>query len=566
MKFILQENTKFILEERFILAEEDKPLTLNSLRDMIKELIDKSFNGDLYLNITNYFNDKPKRSKLANQNIEKTEEALFRQFEANQKDWTILQAKAKDFCKALHKAIDVIKQGAGPILKELPNVKTLISDLETVANSTIPADEKAKEGLITKLKDAFLKLKPVVDGAVTESMQLTEQEKQAIEDIQESQGQIAEIGTKIKDLDGRTVIKGPIMEALGNFYNILNANQLSPLKIEWDNEVYAEVEKAKNVNKACKELEEEVNFDAFTKSSAKEGRDDWAFKHEQAIQSGDPEIIGNFWDDYYSTVWGKDEPKVRDLAPSFEIELRELGFTESTNKFITFVKNNLDRLDLSHTNYPAIHNAYVDDAIKDTDLEKPDNNLISNPTLLHMGNYVILDYLKAQSILKKSIGSAVGNGRKYKNEETALAAVFTDGIDVSRGAIPSELNLSKIRKLRPLSGIKNVSKLITGESLNITDSSNKPEIKASDIWKDAQKGRTPDEAIAFAKLAISYIANEYNGKDGLNLAGYRKKYDLPELTTTNKTILKNYFTDYAKIKYPENLIKEIIKLAKIKEA
>ena len=562
MKFIL--NEKFILDERFILTEAEESILATAI-SKIKETIENKFNKENFKVLIDYYNGQAQGVTTDANAIKEAENGLDQQFKANQKDWTILQGAATQYCDVVKEAINKEPSGAGSTLNSLKNASKLITNLEDSASVT-PADDTEKEAAIKDLKYNFERLSAALDTALqANGEKSTKDAQEALTKITEIQNNLMETYGKILDIQTSGDAEKAIAETFNNFNSTLLANTI-PDKIEDEAAATATMTKLENVQAACEDLEKDIDLDNFIPDEKKEGRDDWATKHAKAVESRSAKIIGDFWDEYYTTVWGSKASKVRDLAPAFETELKELGFTDKTNKFITFVQNNLEKLNLSHNNYPAIHNAYVDKAIEDDTLINPSNNLLSNVTLLSMGNHTILDYLKAQNVLSKSLSSAVGGDHIYKDVRTALAAILTDGINVEKGEIPRELDVSKISKLRPISGIKNASKAVTGEKLDISDSSAKSEIKVEDVWKDAQKDRSKDQAIAYTKLALGYLTNKYQGTDGLDLTAYKKKYDLPDLSSSQNDFFRNYFRQYAQIKYPKKFIEDLIKVADIKEA
>lgn len=95
--------------------------------------------------------------------------------------------------------------------------------------------------------------------------------------------------------------------------------------------------------------------------------------------SDDPDELSlkALWNKYYTVVWGDAAEDVKELGEPFQQELLKIGFVETINPFIGFVKGviakkapftNIFKTEL----YTAIHNAYVQDYI-DKNCLKVDN-------------------------------------------------------------------------------------------------------------------------------------------------------------------------------------------------
>lgn len=63
---------------------------------------------------------------------------------------------------------------------------------------------------------------------------------------------------------------------------------------------------------------------------------------------------------------------------------------------MVFIKNNINRLNLNASTYPAVHNAYVSDYISQSDLRNNENNLLYNKSLYSKQAKDIYEYLSYQ--------------------------------------------------------------------------------------------------------------------------------------------------------------------------
>lgn len=125
------------------------------------------------------------------------------------------------------------------------------------------------------------------------------------------------------------------------------------------------------------------------------------------------------FDDYFITeLKALPQDRLVEISDTFKEELKSLGFDESTNPFITFVKRYLVQNKLDKYKYNVLHNAYIDGTIKKTDLNGKSidgwNHIIFNPSLYEQTDKDIIYILKVDEWIKEneySVKNLVTNKR-----------------------------------------------------------------------------------------------------------------------------------------------------------
>ena len=538
MKFILQESKKFILEERFILneADADSPeesseetatktddSALVKIKEEIKNTFDKNFSDEKIKALIDFVTDKGATEAKA---IMSAEKAVQDQFDNSQKDWSILSSKVKAYCSAIKAEINKAKNGNGSTLNSLTGAAALIANLED-ACSKKPTNETELVEAIENLKSNFNNLKVAINTAIDSDTSTDIYEQEYIDQFTEASNVINSTINAIFNLEDSEVDNmGLTISALTKFNNILKANILPNLKGDRDEIIETASDKLTIITDACTELANTINLSTDT-------GDKWAseFDKEDSVENK-----RDLWKDYYEKEWGKDTNKIKALGDAFTQEVLNLGFTEDKNPFITFIKNNLNKLNINAKNYPAIHNAYLDKAINDAILRDPNGHLLGNTELMKMPAKTILNYLIAEKELTDAIASgtlkAADNG--YKDNQTFLSAIFTKDIDVRKGKNPPRSSLSDITSFRSWSDLQYLLKELLGKEVQADDV--KISVNSARIWRDVCR-----EDPEFAKKVIKKLADSWGTTTNKLLDTYG---NIATLSDSEKKIINNSLTNY----------------------
>lgn len=167
---------------------------------------------------------------------------------------------------------------------------------------------------------------------------------------------------------------------------------------------------------------------------------------------------------------GNDEKQadaIMNLGSPINFELEDLGFTENTNNFLTFLKSicqqgkpvSLDKLNSG--NYAAIHNAYVYGLIDDNNLQNNTEsmNILSCPNLYERQPAEILNvYLKIYHDIIRS---------DKKNLDKILNIVFNNAfnraLQLNNGTFIQPNDPDSLKLVNPV----NFSKIILSETTDI---------------------------------------------------------------------------------------------------
>lgn len=386
MKFIL--NEKFILDERFILTEAED--NLKKLREQALKAINDNFGDEFFAKI-----DTETKAGINNSKIIEASKEVKNQLKTDKKDLSVYKDAVHNYTKVLRDEINSAKTGAGSPLNALPDEVTSIIDKLDELVDTPTKDAEEIEAAINDLNLSFSKLDSAVQSSISsdESSEYT----QIAEEIKEFK----------KDRDD--LILG-INTTLANDATATKEFQAFIKQANNDKISFNGVDQDLNTKDFIKQLSARIktasglinNFNKFIakypaakdqESKLHEGTD-W----ETLLKStSNPKEIKAIWERYFNEEWGSDAEKVKSLGETFIQELLKAGFSEIANPFITFVKNNINKLNLNAETYPAIHNAYVKEYIDDDDLTGADsNNILFNEMLYFNPAWDILDYLKIQ--------------------------------------------------------------------------------------------------------------------------------------------------------------------------
>ena len=339
MQFILYENAKHILNEKYILLEspeDDKadlekglPELLENVKKIITELKPKA--------------DKFKETASKIKELKTISEPFENDVKGLTGDFTIFAGKAKEY---INKLQDFIKanslDGA-----EFPEITHTLDKLLTGLNSS-PAKEKETTRIRNEVITDFKDLVNIV----------TEQLQGAKSDFDENK-LIAALDSLEKFISGTDKAQS-FTDAIANLKNpaIVNdstVENLSMLLLEAEASIPDELSSGEDlvlsetlVNtlshlvETCTALLTALCTEPKPKSDLQQARDknnsklDWRKEFEDV--GSDREGIAAIWKKYFETEWGNNAEFVKALGEPFVMQLQKLGYNANVNPFITFVQ------------------------------------------------------------------------------------------------------------------------------------------------------------------------------------------------------------------------------------
>ena len=551
MKFIL--NEKFILDERFILTEADEKISIDSLKKDISTLINDITNASTINKLKMLLggNNDAKAENESNKIIDAGQKVID-QFDAGQKDVNIIKGAITEYLKLIQTAISKSSTSVGSALNSLSGIKNLIIKLQADLDKT-PMEETDKEKLIIDIKTNFSRLSSIVEQGLngnastpTDGDAYSEEIDQAVENIVETRNKIAGINKEADSIStGLQKFKAELEEN--------NKTLANYLKEKDGEDAY---DTLLTIVEQCQKLSELFNFNAISDT-----KNDWAKEFEKVQSSADPKQINKVWDNYYKTEWGKDAEKVKALGQTFVTELLKGGFSEQVNPFVVFIKNNINRLNLNASTYPAVHNAYVSDYISQSDLRNNENNLLYNKSLYSKKAKDIYEYLGYQYKIFNNFNDIEDDLKDiYKNKWELAAAIFDSSVNITANSFPKAdtADLRNISTLKPLDQIKTCMDLCF-KNKNLSRSNEKPDITAEKLAKEIIAAGIGSEKDSIKK-AIMQLAIKANNKALVDYVTAKKIGMASDLSDIAK--LENIFSNYS-IKGVKKLIKDLAISSKI---
>ena len=538
MKFIL--NEKFILDERFILTEADSEL--NNLKNSISETLDKITDINVIDNLKNLLGSKTdEETKNTINKIEDASNKVDDQFDAGQKDLSVIKGVITDYLNIAQANIAKSDSSVGSALNSLSGIKKLIAKLEADTTST-PTTNADKEKLIIDIKADFNNLSTIIKKGLSDELDTPTDGEAYSEEIDTAVENINETKDKINGInkEADSIITG--LQKFDTKISELYTKLVSNIEATSGEDAY---DILNSVVDQCSDLNKLFNFNSI--SSTKHNWD-----KDFSSAGTDTNKINKVWDSYYATEWGKDAKKVMDLGPTFRTELTHGGFSEQLNPFVTFVKNNINELNLNATTYPAIHNAYVNDFISAADLRNNSNNLLYNKALYNKQAKEILDYLGYQSKIFNNFETRVKDIEDiYTSKEELASAIFDAGVSMSDGNFPKAktTDLRNIASLKTLNQIKECM-LLCFKDKSLSKGNVKADATAEKLIKEIQSNSI-DLKKAIMQLAIKANTENNNLVEFVKSKGIAKAPDDIDIVKLEK-IFSNY-----NIKGAKNLIKEL---------
>ena len=441
-KFILPENIKhiltekYLLDERFVLNEASSSLNVD-LENSLNTLSKKLLNGD-YVKLDDWLKQKGTRStNKPNVNLQNTEKNVETHYKEHNLDAlknavkqylvTFLSAVDKDPNEAVNK----LKKYTG-INQSYSQLRDIVTDNDTAADATANNDTE-----LNNLKTIFDKFKTAVDTAkVLPNAQLAQQaegEQQAVKNFNDWVSNVSsrisetrklvkttspdnisddvakQLIAELNKIDSATMTK--LIDLNNNKATIANLNKISAIDLKpWDALLQAIRQKAKE-EEDRKGAEDELDNAA---SKITTNTTDWykalsAAKTDAGMQK--------VWNQYYKEYWGDYEKQAKALGASFVRLLmnKKLGFEPSTNPFLGYIKYCFDHnFNLNASTFYVIYDMYNknftvnNEMLRRTDkLSKVGCNLLycadfynQNVTdmslLLTIQKYVLDQYMKGQ--------------------------------------------------------------------------------------------------------------------------------------------------------------------------
>ena len=555
MKFIL--NEKFILDERLVLTEADDDI--KTLKEKALTAINDKFGDTLFNKLDNESTTIEKVNSIitAGEEVKKV-------LETDKKDLAVYKGPVNAYTQAIEKEIEGTDgTGTGSVLNANQEIDNSLQKLNNlVETNTTDADEI--DAAILSLKNEFNKLHTII----LKSIEADDSSK-----YKDIVNQITEF-KKLRDdlvqgINTTTANDAFAKKEFTNFTNKISSENISLKSIDPDTNINDFIKQVSARLKSATTLFNNFNNFLANYSTAENPEKenskaaDWGERFKRITNEKESAAL---WDEYFKTVWGSDAQKVRDLGATFIQELLKAGFTEYTNPFIPFVKNNINKLDLNADTYPAIHNAYISEYVDDKDLktESP-NNILYNPSLYFNSARDIFEYLKIQSDASTQTPNdnakdAYGNWSDNPNK--LGLAIFDDKVsieDINRHLKEKKANLTGTLatiKLKSISMARTALSLLGVTSSEITRKLPATDADVDRIYKGLHSSK------ANICQALLWLNAQYPDS---NLKGLvlDKIKDLPtkNLDATNNKLL-NEIKDLFKTLSFKNLPDFMLKLAK----
>ncbi len=350
MKYILSENIKHVLSERFILNEDASTL----LADL------DSLNRMLY----NYANSntESKESTADTKNIELISQEL-----------SALNNTLSGYKKTSTNIVDkAINKLSGQVLRSSDAAKIkgitkeVLQKVEALLDSTSIADTNI-DGTTVKDYLRQIKILAASDDVSKETLLKIKENVAKITDIINALAQKKTSGSNTsKDL--ATIAEDALMNVynlqqfipkvggVDKFAALTNADKLMTVvtTIINDHEAGKSLsEQRQNILDFSNLTRKVIDASGITLNTDRTNSIKW---DDRFAKAKDKE---SFWDAYYEKAWGNNSGKIRALGDPFRNQCEKLGFSEKTNPFIHFVRKYIieKNYPIGGSIYTAIHNA-----------------------------------------------------------------------------------------------------------------------------------------------------------------------------------------------------------------
>lgn len=257
------------------------------------------------------------------------------------------------------------------------------------------------------------------------------------------------------------------------------------------------------LKEACNLIASLAEFaDALTNAeSGKSANIGWGERYKKVKKTGSTEEQNQFWADYFAAEWGDKAAAVKDLGAAFVQEVVNIGFDETSNPLIKFLKDrkNLIGNQINKNTWGAVHNAIVKHTISLADIKGigrfKDYNIILNKNLFNFTAAQITDYLNLQQetinlgnsgamtnaiwykIFTESPGVFLANIMYTTGDEKTL----TNNIDASAAVSATFRTIEEIKRIMEQhnqgtgASMKATSELVDNIIRNVNNSANPKE-------------------------------------------------------------------------------------------
>lgn len=487
-KFILSENIKhiltekYLLDERYILTEATDNLDVaiawgNEIKKhlpKVKEIINKAKNS---LNPTKKdinLNNLVKDIDTARTSVRNSQQLPVKENRANES----LKVSLNEYSKAVSNiitALDTASTGYDEIHGQNGLLATLekFNSLLSTRAWTLPNQRKALD-IYKKLDEAvqatFKQVTPITTEADGELQRICNKALEMADQLESNylfNNKSVEIDETVLDKYLST-LKGPLQSAINN----ITANQNITTKPKDD-----VIDIFNSFINACEAVKEAADNTAIKRANSQQ--QDWMARYKSCTTE---EEFDSFWKDYFTLEWKDKAAAVKEFGIVFIEDLEKNGFDTINNALVKFLKTpiiyNLLGKTFGLAAYTVIRNAVVNGLINGGDLKASDSslfrtsNIIFNPAL-YENITSATDYLKIQSRL--------GNSGSSNSLETTIQQIWnTNGrnghIKVLNNLILAEgdgdnfskeiVSANKALPLRSLDTAKQILEQITGSSFD----------------------------------------------------------------------------------------------------
>ena len=210
---------------------------------------------------------------------------------------------------------------------------------------------------------------------------------------------------------------------------------------------------------------------------------------------------------YFKAEWNTKANLVKSYGTPFIEQVEKFGFDSISNPFISFLKNYIDKLNITKEKYVGLHNAVANNLVSVDVLKDIKNSiykeadLLINPNLYVQSNENIYKYLGIQQRLAKEHHNLP---EKYKNTFSTKSATILSNLMLANGNLKDlTAYIQPGGPLRNLTELNQVIIQLLGESKkNITD---------SEILKIVNNIHSETEAKKILSYLVDYLRFSFKG-------------------------------------------------------
>ena len=350
-KFILAEDIKHILNERFILNEalsfskDDAGTLATNLSDVIK--------NNKLLQTSKANTQDVKVAKDLDTEIFILKGLLKSGTKQDQKD----PAKIKGKCiEAIKKIEQILSQNTEfKDTKVSSELNTHLANFKQLAGNS----DYSKDG-VKKLQSTLDLISQAISGLKSGTGDTNEKVRNYIKALENG----ATMFTKLEEfLDGSPTLEADIEKAINTRFTTCHDAYNKYIAKPDDETALSELAKASN--QSASDLKKILDSVGFV-SKKQDNKTDWAARFKEAPDKN------KFWDEYYQEAWGQNGNRVKALGEAFRNECVKLGFTNKTNPFLDFVQYFIidKNWNINAEQYRIVHNTAAGNSIDIKDLKR----------------------------------------------------------------------------------------------------------------------------------------------------------------------------------------------------